>query len=112
MLKSLRSNHLGVCMSGTNPRGSDPETLPPPAAPSFETALSRLEEIVHRLERGEISLDESLTAFREGSDLVKFCLDRLTAAEKAVQELVVGENGGLSVRPRPSDESTGDASDA
>lgn len=99
-------------MFGTDPREGDRGTTSPDAAPSFETALSRLEEIVHRLERGEISLDESLTAFREGSDLVRFCLDRLTAAEKAVQELVVGDNGGLSVRPRPSDESTGDPSDA
>jgi exodeoxyribonuclease VII small subunit len=55
-------------MSMGNPaesgRGASPE-----ATPSFETALSRLEEIVHRLERGEITLDESLSAFREGSDL-------------------------------------------
>jgi exodeoxyribonuclease VII small subunit len=99
-------------MSGIDPRGSGSETLPQSAAPSFETALSRLEEIVHRLERGEISLDESLTAFREGSDLVKFCLERLTAAEKAVQELVVGDNGALSTRPLRSEDAPGDSSDA
>jgi exodeoxyribonuclease VII small subunit len=99
-------------MSGTDPRGGDREKEPLDAAPSFETALSRLEEIVHRLERGEITLDESLTAFREGSDLVRFCLERLTAAEKAVQELVVGENGGLSVRPSRLDDAPGDSSDA
>jgi exodeoxyribonuclease VII small subunit len=81
--------------------------------PSFETALHRLEEIVHRLERGEITLDESLAAFREGSDLVRFCLERLTAAEKAVQELMVADNGSLALKTaRLDEESAGDAPDA
>src|SRR5512140_3984722 len=67
-------------------------------SPSFEAALARLEEIVHRLERGEITLDESLSAFKEGSDLVRLCLDRLSAAEKAVQQLMAGEGGGLALK--------------
>jgi exodeoxyribonuclease VII small subunit len=65
---------------------------------SFEAALSRLEGIVERLESGEITLDESLNAFREGSRLVRFCLDRLASAEEAVQQLVAGEEG-LTIRP-------------
>lgn len=57
---------------------------------TFETALERLESIVTRLERGEITLDASLAAFREGSALVRHCLARLEAAEAAVQQLVDG----------------------
>lgn len=60
---------------------------------SFETALARLEEIVTRLERGEITLDDSLSAFKEGSGLVRHCLTRLEAAEAAVQQLAEGSAG-------------------
>jgi exodeoxyribonuclease VII small subunit len=70
-----------------------PEAPPP----SFEAALTRLEEIVARLERGEITLDESLSAFREGSDLVKLCLNRLAQAEATVEELMAGEDGAPRV---------------
>lgn len=73
----------------------DPETV----APSFEAALTRLEEIVNRLERGDITLDESLTVFREGSDLVKQCLVRLNQAEVTVQELMAGEGDAPVVTP-------------
>ena len=72
---------------------------------TFETALSRLENIVDRLERGEITLDESIDAFREGSHLVRFCLDRLTAAEEQVQKLVGGESGPTLL---PMEPDTGD----
>jgi exodeoxyribonuclease VII small subunit len=75
-------------------------------APTFEAALARLEVIVSRLERGEITLDESLLAFQEGSDLVRFCLNRLTAAEAQVQRLVSGENGP-AVTPLPLDPEEG-----
>ena len=61
--------------------------------PSFEIALARLEEIVTRLERGEITLDDSLSAFKEGSGLVRLCLARLEAAETAVQQLAEGSAG-------------------
>jgi exodeoxyribonuclease VII small subunit len=87
--------------------------VPEGERPSFETALHRLEEIVHRLERGEITLDESLSAFREGSELVRFCLERLTAAEKAVQQLMVADNGALALKTASlEEESAGDAPDA
>jgi len=85
---------------------SDPES----AAPSFEAALTRLEEIVNRLERGDITLDESLAVFREGSDLVKQCLARLTQAEATVLELIAGEGGLPATTPaRPGLEGDDDA---
>lgn len=79
------------------------------APASFEAALTRLEELVAALERGDITLDESLAAFQEGSGLVRFCLDRLSAAETTVQELMAGAGGAPEVKPaRPGLEGTDD----
>jgi exodeoxyribonuclease VII small subunit len=76
---------------------------------SFEVALTRLEEIVNRLERGDITLDESLAAFQEGSGLVRYCLDRLSAAEATVQELMAGPGGAPELKPaRPGLEGSDD----
>jgi exodeoxyribonuclease VII small subunit len=73
---------------------------------SFETALSRLSEIVERLEGGELPLEESLKLFEEGVRLARTAEARLEAAEKRVEELLgidsdgnpivreLGENGG------------------
>ena len=54
---------------------------------SFEDALARLEELVERLEEGEVPLEESLGAYREGTELVKQCLARLGKAETLIKEL-------------------------
>jgi len=56
------------------------ETLP------FEEALERLEEIVHRLEEGEIGLEDSLAAYQEGMRLHRICQERLRRVE---EELLV-----------------------
>ena len=61
---------------------------------SFEKKLKRLEEIVEKMEAGEISLDDSLQLFEEGVKLSKDCSKDLNQAEKKVQTLVaVDENG-------------------
>ena len=49
----------------------------------FEDALSELESIVQKLERGELSLEESLTAFEEGIRLSRICSKRLDEAALA-----------------------------
>jgi exodeoxyribonuclease VII small subunit len=55
---------------------------------SFEKAFSRLESIVEKLEQGEISLDESVRLFEEGSELVRICTGKLNQAEERLQKLV------------------------
>lgn len=86
-----------------------PNPAPAVAPADFEAALGRLEEIVTRLERGDITLDESLSAFQEGSGLVRYCLDRLNQAETTVQELMKGEAGAPAVREaRPGLEGSDD----
>lgn len=59
----------------------------------FEKALSRLETIVAELERGELSLDESLKIFEEGVKLSKTCLKMLDDAERKVEILVQDKDG-------------------
>lgn len=56
--------------------------------PSFEDALSELEQLVTRLERGDISLEESLEAFERGVNLTRLCQKSLQEAEQKVQVLI------------------------
>ncbi len=55
---------------------------------SFESAMQRLEEIVSELERGQLTLEESLKIFEEGVELTKFCAAKLNEAEKKIKQLV------------------------
>ena len=54
---------------------------------TFEQMMQRLEELVLRLERGDLSLDESIHSFEEGIRLVKQCTTVLGEAEKRIQRL-------------------------
>jgi len=60
---------------------------------SFEDALKRLEAIVHRLESGEASLDESITLYGEGDALKKQCEARLQAAQARIDRISLGADG-------------------
>lgn len=63
---------------------------------TFEQAMRRLEEIVRTLESGASGLDDSLSLFKEGISLVKFCNGKLENAEQQVMILVKGENGEMT----------------
>ncbi len=64
-----------------------------PKKNSFEKALNRLEEIVNKLESGELSLDESLKIFQEGIELSRFCTKKLQEAETKVKKLAKDSSG-------------------
>ncbi len=66
--------------------------------PSFEDALSELEQLVVRLERGDISLEESLEAFERGVNLTRFCQKSLQEAEQKVQ-ILIEKNGSQVLEP-------------
>ena len=66
---------------------------------NFEKAMKRLEEIVHELEEGELSLEESLKIFEEGVNLSKFLTQKLTAAETKVQKLIKTQKGEYKTEP-------------
>ncbi len=60
---------------------------------SFEDALKRLETIVHRLESGEASLDESIELYAEGDRLRAQCEARLQAAQARIEKIAVRPDG-------------------
>ncbi|MFH1148320.1 MAG: exodeoxyribonuclease VII small subunit [Pseudomonadota bacterium] len=62
---------------------------------NFEEAMERLRSIVEELERGDLSLEESLKKFEEGVKLSQFCLGKLDEAEKRIEILARGEGGKL-----------------
>jgi exodeoxyribonuclease VII small subunit len=58
----------------------------------FEAALGELEQIVQNMEGGRLPLEESLEAYRRGTELLKHCQQQLAEAERKIQ---VFENGTL-----------------
>ena len=54
---------------------------------TFEELQRELEEIVTRLERGDVPVDEAIELFRRGEDVYKACVERLQGAELRIEEL-------------------------
>ena len=65
----------------------------------FEKSMQRLEEIVEKLEKGNLPLRESLKLFEEGTRLSRLCAKRLEEAEKKVELLVQGADGEKTPQP-------------
>lgn len=63
----------------------------------FETNLKRLEEIVHKLEGGELQLEDSLKLFEEGVKISRLCSQKLNEAEKKVKVLLSLNPDGTEV---------------
>ena len=60
---------------------------------TFEQSMSRLEEIVTALEKGDAPLEESLALFQEGTRLISACGKALDQAQQQLKLLVQGEDG-------------------
>jgi len=58
----------------------------------FEKSLQQLQDLVNKLESGELSLEQSVSTFEKGMELAKNCSDALTAAEQKVQ-ILLEKNG-------------------
>jgi exodeoxyribonuclease VII small subunit len=71
---------------------------------AFEERLTQLEQVVEKLERGELSLDESVRLFEEGVKLSDACKAELEKAEGRVQVLVEGRNGKMQAAEMDLDE--------
>ena len=54
---------------------------------SFEQAMEELEQLVEKMESGELPLEASLDAYKRGSELVKYCAAQLERVEKQVKVL-------------------------
>lgn len=66
---------------------------------SFEEAFKELEDTVHRLEGGGLTLDESIALFERGMRLAKHCSQKLDDAELKVSQLVPSDEGGYETIP-------------
>jgi exodeoxyribonuclease VII small subunit len=66
---------------------------------SFEKALEELEQVVTRLERNDVPLDESISLFARGAALRDHCEEKLKAAEARVAEITRGADGSVQARP-------------
>ena len=61
---------------------------------SFEESLEKLEEIVNKLENGDVPLDDAIDEFNKAMQLVKICNEKLTAAEDSIAK-IVQDNGDI-----------------
>lgn len=71
---------------------------------SFEIAISQLEEVVQKLEKGELSLDDSIDVFQQGMELTKYCNKKLDEAEKKISILIEDGKGQLLEKTFPGTE--------
>ena len=53
----------------------------------FEQALDELDALVRRMESGQLSLDDSIAAYRRGAELARFCQSKLANAEQEIKRL-------------------------
>ena len=68
----------------------------------FEKSLQQLEELVSAMEKGDMTLEQSLQAFETGIQLTRECQSRLTQAEQKVQ-LLTEQQGELHATPFQTD---------
>jgi exodeoxyribonuclease VII small subunit len=69
------------------------DAAPQIADMTFEDALRALEQVVARLESGDVPLDESISLYERGEELRKHCQARLDAAQARIEKIVAGPDG-------------------
>lgn len=80
------------------------KTPEPPRKGEFEKSLTRLEEVVKRLESTDLSLDEAMKLFEEGVKLSRDCQTQLEEAEGRVEILLKKADGKIQAEPFETDE--------
>ncbi|MBX3290919.1 MAG: exodeoxyribonuclease VII small subunit [Acidobacteria bacterium] len=73
-------------------------------AKTFEESLDQLEEIVRKLEEGDMPLEESLALFEKGVKLSRDCRDRLAKAERRIEVLLKETDGSISLESIESED--------
>jgi len=70
---------------------------------SFEEALKELEDIVRRLEAGDVELEKSIEIYERGAKLKAHCESRLKSAELKIEQIVQGGDGKPATEPASFD---------
>ena len=81
----------------------DPGIPPDIAAMNFEDALAELEQIVRRLEGGQVKLDEAILSYERGALLKRHCEKKLNEAQQRVDRIVIGADGAVTAEPAKLD---------
>lgn len=76
-----------------------PQEQPPIETLSFEAALAELEDIVSRLEQGEVDLEDSIALYERGTALKAHCEKKLKGAEARLEKIVLGPEGAKGTEP-------------
>lgn len=63
---------------------------------SFEAAMEKLEEVVEKLEQGDVPLEKAISMFQEGMSLSKLCHDKLKNVEKSIDR-ILHEDGEVEI---------------
>jgi exodeoxyribonuclease VII small subunit len=70
------------------------------SAMTFEDALRALEDVVRRLESGDVPLDQSIDLYEQGEKLRRHCQARLDAAQERIDKIVTGPDGQGNLGPQ------------
>ena len=73
------------------------------SAMNFEEALAELEQIVRRLEGGQVKLDEAILFYERGALLKRHCERKLNEAQQRVDRIVIGGDGTVTAEPAKFD---------
>jgi len=63
---------------------------------TFEQAYERLEQILEKMNAGNVPLEDALKLYEEADSLLKLCQEKLTSAEQKIELLIKQRNGELS----------------
>lgn len=64
---------------------------------SFEQALRELQNIVNKLETGQVTLEEAIEMYERGVKLSKYCIQKLTQAELRIRKIIKDESQGFTL---------------
>lgn len=62
---------------------------------SFEECMQKLGEIAHKIEQGDLPLDETMSLYQQALEFVKMCNAKLVSAEQRVKQIVEREDGTI-----------------
>ncbi len=81
--------HIPIPMSKT--RSPEPAPAADALPATYEAAIQELEQLVARLDAGQLPLDQLLAQYQRGAQLLSHCRDRLQAVEQQIKVLEAGE---------------------
>ena len=87
----------------SKPQKSEQKPEPSDKPPDFERSLSELEELVAKLEQGDVPLEDALKTFERGVTLTRQCQSALRAAQQKV-EILLARNGEESIESFSDDD--------